>query len=81
MKKVQEEYDHLLETSPLIPESIVNQFNQEYKDSKVDKPEICGMIEPTKVYTPITKESSSLENERIKETQKESEKVSIEVSS
>jgi hypothetical protein len=64
----------------------VNQFNQEYKDSKVDKPEICGMIEPTKVYTPITKESiiesSSLENERIKETksQKENEKDSAEVS-
>jgi hypothetical protein len=51
MRKVQEEYDHLLETSPLIPESIVNRFNQEYKDTKIDKPEICGMIEPTKVYS------------------------------
>ena len=51
LKMSKEEFDRLMETSPSIPESIVNQFKSNFKGQemfkKVVKPEICDILIPT----------------------------------
>ena len=51
-----EEYDRLLELSPMIPKKVVQEFNKTFlKNNKISKPEICDIIVPTSVYN-ITKD-------------------------
>ena len=46
-----EEYDRLLELSPMIPKKIITEFNRTFlKNNKISKPEICDIIVPTNVY-------------------------------
>ncbi len=46
-----EEYDRLLELSPMIPKKVLQEFNKTFlKNNKLSKPEICDIIVPTAVY-------------------------------
>jgi hypothetical protein len=46
-----EEYDRLLELSPMIPKKIIIEFNKTFlKNNKISKPEICDIIIPTNVF-------------------------------
>lgn len=42
-----EQFDRMMEGSPSIDNSIINDFNKEFTDPDLIKPEICGNIEPT----------------------------------
>jgi hypothetical protein len=51
-----EEYDRLLELSPMIPKKVIEEFNKTFlKNTKISKPEICDIIIPTTIFT-MTKE-------------------------
>lgn len=46
-----EEYDRLLELSPMIPKNVIDEFNKTFlKNNKISKPEICDIIVPTNVF-------------------------------
>ena len=49
-----EEFDRLMETSPNIPEKIINQFKKNFNEQnsfdKIVKPEICDILIPTNEY-------------------------------
>ncbi len=56
LSMAKEEYDRLLELSPMIPKKIIQQFNLTFlKNNDIAKPEICDVITPTTVYN-MTKE-------------------------
>lgn len=56
LKLCKEEYDRLIEISPLVPKHIVKKFNSKFMgDSTISKPEICDIITPTNIYN-ISKE-------------------------
>ena len=54
VKMSKEEFDRLMETSPNIPEKIVNQFKKNFNShnafNKIVKPEICDTLIPTNEY-------------------------------
>jgi hypothetical protein len=54
VKMSKEEFDRLMETSPNIPEKIVNQFKNNFNAhnafDKIVKPEICDILIPTNEY-------------------------------
>ena len=54
VKMSKEEFDRLMETSPNIPEKIVNQFKNNFNAhssfDKIVKPEICDILVPTNEY-------------------------------
>jgi hypothetical protein len=54
VKMSKEEFDRLMETSPNIPEKIVNQFKSNFNAhssfDKIVKPEICDILVPTNEY-------------------------------
>ncbi len=56
LSMAKEEYDRLLELSPMIPKKVIEEFNKTFlKNNKISKPEICDVIIPTTIYT-MTKE-------------------------
>jgi hypothetical protein len=56
LSMAKEEYDRLLEISPMIPKLIIQEFNKTFLDnSDISKPEICDVIVPTNVFQ-MTKE-------------------------
>lgn len=73
IKMSKEEFDRLMETSPNIPEKIVDQFKKHFNASnefnKIVKPEICDILIPTNEYRNpwYTDENrAKLNNEQIK---------------
>jgi hypothetical protein len=54
IKMSKEEFDRLMETSPIIPENIVNNFKSNFNAhnsfDKIVKPEICDILIPTDDY-------------------------------
>lgn len=54
IKICKEEFDRLMETSPIIPDSIINEFKTSFKKSdiykQIVKPEICDVLIPTNEY-------------------------------
>jgi len=54
IKMSKEEFDRLMETSPMIPENIINDFKTNFTSneafSKIVKPEICDILIPTDEY-------------------------------
>jgi hypothetical protein len=53
IKLSKEEFDRLMETSPIIPDYIVNDFKNSFTDvsfNKIVKPEICDILIPTDDY-------------------------------
>jgi len=56
LKLCKEEYDRLIEISPLVPKNIIKTFNNKFMDdNNIAKPEICDIITPTNIYN-ISKE-------------------------
>ncbi len=54
IKICKEEFDRLMETSPVIPDKIIQQFKEEFKDiddtlPKIIKPEVCDVLISTKL--------------------------------
>jgi hypothetical protein len=51
LKMGKEEFDRLIETSPVIPEKIIENFKESFKDSdsykQIIKPEVCDILIPT----------------------------------
>lgn len=54
LKMSKEEFDRLMETSPSIPQEIINEFKDKFKDQEsfknIVKPEICDILIPTDDY-------------------------------
>lgn len=54
LKLSKEEFDRLIETSPNIPEQIINEFKINFENlesfNKICKPEICDILVPTSEY-------------------------------
>jgi len=54
VKMSKEEFDRLMETSPNVPEKIIEQFKKNFKTNdifdKIIKPEICDILVPTNDY-------------------------------
>lgn len=46
------EMDRLLESSPSIPNDIIGQFESKFKNTKISKPEVCNVLEPTTIFKP-----------------------------
>jgi hypothetical protein len=48
LKMSKEEFDRLMETSPMIPDKIINEFKNKFKNNedfaKISKPEICDVL-------------------------------------
>ena len=54
LKMSKEEFDRLMETSPVIPEKIINSFKSSFKNNsefdKISKPEICDVLLSTDTF-------------------------------
>jgi len=54
LKICKEEFDRLMETSPVIPDKIINKFKGSFKHSeefdKIFKPEICDVLVSTEIF-------------------------------
>ncbi len=53
IKMCKEEFDRLIETSPIIPDKIITQFKANFsnvEDDEIIKPEICDTLVPTKNF-------------------------------
>jgi len=72
LKMCKEEYDRLMETSPMIPEFIVNQFNITFDPSTkkgqmikdIAKPEICDVLVPTEDARNLWYTEENMEKQR-----------------
>lgn len=54
LKVVREQYDRLSETSPLIPDLVINEFRARFKDyADVAKPEITNGLEKVYIYSEV----------------------------
>jgi len=63
LKMSKEEFNRLLEISPLVPKSIIVSFNERFQDDDaIAKPEICDNIVPTPVYKMSTTERAEMIN-------------------
>ena len=64
VKYASEEYDRLIEISPLIPKNIIKKFNTKFKlDPSFKKPEICTNQFVTDIYTMTIEERQGMINE------------------
>lgn len=82
IKICKEEFDRLMETSPVIPDNIIQSFKQEFKDvddafPKIIKPEICDVL----ISTRLSKNpwSSDENRDKIKSQMINKEKQYIEI--
>jgi hypothetical protein len=54
LKMCKEEFDRLMETSPVIPDKVIKSFSKAFKDSeeflKISKPEICDVMISTESF-------------------------------
>jgi hypothetical protein len=50
IKISKDEYDRLIELSPLMPSKVINNFNNKFKNTKFSKPEICDNLNTVKVF-------------------------------
>jgi hypothetical protein len=79
-----EDYDRLLELSPMIPKKIIKQFNMTFlENDEISKPEICDIITPTTIYSMSKDKRESMINKLnpqpiIEENIEESEEEVIE---
>jgi hypothetical protein len=66
-----EEYDRLMETSPTIPEEIINQFKKTFKDSdtyeKIILPEICADTFKNPWYDDSKNEKRNIDNANLQQ--------------
>ena len=82
LKKCKEDYDLLMEVSPMIRQKSIRDFNNKFKASETDfyRPEICDSLISTKIGTFVREEPSNNEEQLIydlirkrKETMKKEE--------
>lgn len=52
LKVCRSEYDRLIEQSPPIDDSILNQFKNTFKDTDIRKPDICNGLDRCKIFSP-----------------------------
>lgn len=70
-KYASEEYDRLIELSPLIPKYIIQQFNTKFKnDITFTKPEICNNHFGTDIFTMTTDERKAMIDELFEDDRK-----------
>ncbi len=81
IKICKEEYDRLMETSPSIPDNIINDFSNHFNSDlfkKINKPDICDALIPTDDFrNPWFSEENKLksENEQFKNIQMKENKI------
>tara|TARA_Y100001970_G_scaffold289105_1_gene418424 strand:+ start:2149 stop:3237 length:1089 start_codon:yes stop_codon:yes gene_type:complete len=76
LKICKEEYDRLLEISPLIPKKITEQFNRVFKKvTDVIRPEIIETLRPTKAFELTKKERKKLEVMFLKQFEENKEDI------
>lgn len=76
LKICKEEYDRLLEISPLIPKKITIQFNKVFKKVKdVIRPEIIETLRPTKAFELTKKERKNLETIFLKQFEQNKDEI------
>ena len=57
LKICRADYDRLIEQSPTIDDSIINQFRKAFKDNtEIKKPDICNGLSRCKIYVPTKEE-------------------------
>ena len=44
------EYDRLIEQSPLVDDSVLKQFHDKFKDTDINKPEMCNGLDKCEIY-------------------------------
>jgi hypothetical protein len=44
------DFDRLIEQSPMVPQNIIHEFNLKFKDLKISKPDITNGLHPVTVY-------------------------------
>ena len=59
LKICRAEFDRLIEQSPSVDEKIIKQFDYQFKDNDVIRPEICNGIKKCKIYKPSEEEKLS----------------------
>jgi hypothetical protein len=82
VKMSKEEFDRLMETSPNIPEKIINEFKKKFNNhegyEKIIKPEICDIMIPTENYRNLwfnEENSEKLEIETMKQQLAKNNKI------
>jgi hypothetical protein len=60
LKICRAEYDRLIEQSPTIDDPIINQFKKAFKNTDIQKPDMCNGLDKCKIYQPSKEEK--LEN-------------------
>jgi hypothetical protein len=66
LKSSKEEYDRLMETSPIIPTEVIKQFKSYFKDdvySKISRPEVCDVLISTEESKYQEKKDKSINTE------------------
>jgi hypothetical protein len=53
------EYDRLIEQSPLIDDVIINQFHSKFKNTDINKPEMCNGLDKCEIYQPTKEEKAA----------------------
>ena len=56
LKICRAEYDRLIESSPTIDDSIINQFKKNFKKTDIIQPDICNGLSKCKIYEPSKEE-------------------------
>ena len=56
LKICRAEFDRLIEHSPSIDDKIINQFEHQFKDNDIIRPEVCNGIKKCKIYKPSKEE-------------------------
>ena len=59
LKICRAEYDRLIEQSPPIDDSILNQFKRTFKGNDIRKPDICNGLDRCKIFKPSLEEKSA----------------------
>jgi len=79
VKLMKEEFDRLMETSPVIQSDVIERFNNTFKDSEhfklIKKPEICDEMVSTDTFRFIAKEIAPEKNAKLKAAVKKANKV------
>ena len=64
LKISKEEYDRLIEISPVIPKKVLKKFKTFFKKIEgITTPDICGTMEPTEIYPLTIEERKELQKE------------------
>lgn len=60
LKLSRAEYDRLIESGPIIDDSIIAQFNKKFKNYEVSKPSICNGLDKCKIFKTKYKDQNNM---------------------